>query len=197
MVLLIDNFDSFSHILADYLVQAGLTIHIVRNDVSLEEIKKGNWEGLVLSPGPQIPKKAGNLLQILDFYHDKLPLLGICLGHQAIGEYFGGKLVKSERPVHGKVHQVFKIGEHPMLESIPENFYVTRYHSLEIRDLPADFEVLLQTERKEIMAIAHRNLPIVGIQYHPEAYLSEFGLEIIRNWSEFYIKGQFSHRICF
>jgi anthranilate synthase component II len=193
MVLLIDNFDSFSHILADYFRQAGLELEIFRNDIDIEVIKKGNWEGLILSPGPEIPERAGNLLQILEYYHDKIPVLGICLGHQAIGEFFGGKLVKSQKPVHGKVHTVFKVNEHGMLKGLPKTFQVTRYHSLEIKEKPESLEVLLETKDNEIMAMAHRSLPVVGIQYHPEAFLTQYGQEIIVNWIRHYRIGLMEH----
>ncbi|WP_373524007.1 aminodeoxychorismate/anthranilate synthase component II [Aquiflexum sp.] len=186
MVLLIDNFDSFSHILADYFRQAGLDLEIFRNDVDLEILKKRDWDGLILSPGPEIPTRAGNLLQILEYYHDKIPVLGICLGHQAIGEFFGGKLVKSQKPVHGKVHTVFQINDHEMLKGIPKTFEVTRYHSLEITEIPDTLEILLETRNHEIMAIVHKSFPIVGIQYHPEAVVTQYGPEIIGNWIRHY-----------
>jgi anthranilate synthase component II len=196
MVLLIDNFDSFSHVLADYLTQLGVQLHIVRNNTPLEELIHSPWEGLVLSPGPETPQKAGNLMQILGYYHDKLPVLGICLGHQAIGAYFGANVVKCAKPVHGKVHQVYRYAHHPILANIPVTFKVTRYHSLELQDLPPDFEVLFQTAENEVMAIAHKTLPLIGIQYHPEAYLTEFGLDILKNWAMLYLKPSFSHQIC-
>lgn len=186
MVLLIDNFDSFSHILADYFRQAGLDLEIFRNDVDLEILIKKDWDGLILSPGPEIPARAGNLLQILEYYHDKIPVLGICLGHQAIGEFFCGKLVKSKKPVHGKVHSVFRRNEHEILKGIPNTFEVTRYHSLEITDLPDSMEVLLETKNHEIMAMVHKSLPVVGIQYHPEAVLTQFGPKILGNWISYY-----------
>ncbi|WP_194976942.1 anthranilate synthase component II [Aquiflexum lacus] len=189
MVLLIDNFDSFSHILADYFRQVGMKLEIFRNDVDLEIIKEKDWDGLILSPGPEVPMRAGNLLSILEYYHDKIPVLGICLGHQAIGEFFGGKLVKSQKPVHGKVHSVFQLNEHEILSGIPSSFEVTRYHSLEIANIPDCLQVLLETKDQEVMAMVHRSLPVVGIQYHPEAFLTQFGVEIIRNWVRYYRVG--------
>lgn len=182
MLLLIDNFDSFAYILADYIRQTGKDLKIVRNDVPLDEIIKEEYQAIILSPGPESPQKAGNLMQVLDYYHDKLPVLGVCLGHQAIGEYFGAKLVKGLHPVHGKVHQVTKVAEHPVLTDLPDAFEVTRYHSLILEDLPASLECLLETAQGEIMAIAHKDLPIIGIQYHPEAHLTAFGLALIKNW---------------
>ena len=182
MLLLIDNFDSFSHILADYVRQVGVDLKIVRNDVPLAELIQEEYEGLILSPGPGIPRQAGNLMEVLDYYHDKLPILGICLGHQAIGEYFGATLGKGRKPVHGKVSKVTRAKTHIMLEGLPDSFMVTRYHSLELTHLPPILEAILTTDQGEIMAISHKFLPIFGVQYHPEAHLTEGGLEMIRNW---------------
>ncbi len=182
MLLLIDNFDSFSHMLADLLRQTGEELLVLRNVVSLEEIKKLKFDGLVLSPGPGIPSQAGNLMEILAYYHDKVPVLGVCLGHQAIGEFFGAKLKKNVVPTHGKVHTVRKVSPHALTASLPNNFQVTRYHSLQLEDLPEELEVILETEPGEVMGIVHRDLPILGIQYHPEAYLTQFGLELVKGW---------------
>jgi len=173
--------------LADYLRQGGAELKIVRNDVLLTELVGEKYDGIILSPGPEIPAKAGNLMAILSYYHDKLPVLGICLGHQAIGEFFGASLVKGALPVHGKVHQVKKVKCHALLAGLPETFNVTRYHSLELRNIPDVLEVFLETDKKEIMAIAHKDLPIVGIQFHPEAHLTEYGLELIKNWVKYYV----------
>ncbi|RPA67342.1 aminodeoxychorismate/anthranilate synthase component II [Cyclobacteriaceae bacterium YHN15] len=182
MVLLIDNFDSFSHILADYLRQLGVELHIVRNDIDPSDLLQSDWEALILSPGPESPQKAGNLMRILEQFVFRIPILGICLGHQAIGEFFGGKLVKGKQPVHGKVHRVYRQTQHPFLNNLPDSFEVTRYHSLEIQDVPEELEILLKTKDGEIMAMAHKNFPVFGIQYHPEAYLTQYGLEILKNW---------------
>lgn len=182
MVLLIDNFDSFSHMLADYLLRWGVEIKIYRNDTALEALKAQEWEALILSPGPETPQKAGNLMAILEYYHDKIPVLGICLGHQAIGEFFGAKLQKGAKPIHGKVYEVFQKTDHEVLLGLPQRFTVTRYHSLEVVDLPESLIILLETATGEIMGMAHRSLPIIGIQYHPEAVLTEYGNEIIGNF---------------
>lgn len=186
--MLVDNFDSFSHMLADYLRQAGAEIKVVRNNVPLADLVNQQYSGLVISPGPGTPGKAGNLMEILGYFHDKLPILGICLGHQAIGEYFGARLVQCERPVHGKVTCVQQAGAHPVLQGFPGAFSVTRYHSLELRDLPEALEVILATAEGEIMGISHKGLPVLGVQYHPEAHLTEHGLELIRNWMEVYVQ---------
>lgn len=182
MILLIDNFDSFSHMLADLVRQTGVELKIVRNDSSLEEIHAIEFSALILSPGPGRPDQAGNLMQIFEEYYKKVPVLGVCLGHQAIGEFFGAKLEKNEIPVHGKVHQVKKTVNHPFVEGLPEYFYVTRYHSLQLGEIPTMLKVLLETPKGEVMGLVHRDLPILGIQYHPEAFLTEYGLQLIQNW---------------
>lgn len=182
MLLLIDNFDSFSEILADLIRQTGQELRIIRNDARLEEIAKIDFQGLVLSPGPGIPADAGNLLQIFEKYHRRIPVLGVCLGHQAIGEFFGAELVKNRIPTHGKVRGVRKTKPHFYTENLPDQFQVTRYHSLQLQNLPDCLEVILETESGEIMGMAHKSLRILGIQYHPEAYLTEYGLELVKNW---------------
>lgn len=168
--------------LADLLRQTGEELLVLRNDVSLEEIKKLKFDGLILSPGPGIPENAGNLNQIFAEYYDKVPVLGVCLGHQAIGEFFGAKLKKNVVPTHGKVHVVRKTKTHTLTEGIPETIKVTRYHSLQLANLPEVLEVILETESGEVMGIVHRELPILGIQYHPEAHLTEYGLELVNAW---------------
>ena len=182
MLLLIDNFDSFSHILADLLRQTSEELLVLRNDVSLGELEQIDFNGLILSPGPGRPENAGNLMQIFERYYTKVPVLGVCLGHQAIGEFFGAQLVKSQIPIHGKVFRVKKSKPHFFTDSLPDHFNVTRYHSLQLEDLPETLDVILETEKGDIMAMVHRDLPILGIQYHPEAHLTEFGLEIVKNW---------------
>lgn len=182
MLLLIDNFDSFSDILADLIRQTGEELVILRNDVTLTDLESIDFQGLILSPGPGIPSKSGNLKAIFERYHDKIPVLGVCLGHQMIGEFFGAELVKNPLPTHGKVHRVRKAKTHFSTESLPESFNVTRYHSLQLQNLPDCLECILETESGEIMGIAHKSLPILGIQYHPEAYLTEYGLELVSGW---------------
>lgn len=182
MILLIDNFDSFSHMLADLVRRTGAELKILRNDCSLEDIENLDFSGLILSPGPGRPVTAGNLMVVFEKYYQKIPVLGVCLGHQAIGEFFGAKLVKNEIPVHGKVHSVKKTKEHSYTLGLPDTFKVTRYHSLLLEMIPEELDVILETEKGEVMGIAHQSLPILGIQYHPEAYLTECGFELIQNW---------------
>lgn len=185
MLLLIDNFDSFSYILADLVRQTGVDIKIVRNDVPLVDLMREDYQGLILSPGPGIPRNSGQLMEVLDFYHDKLPILGICLGHQAIGEYFGASLMKGAKPVHGKISEVSQVSRHPILTGLPLSFKVTRYHSLELTNLPSTLEAILVANNGEIMALSHKSLPIFGVQYHPEAHLTEYGLDLVSNWVKY------------
>ncbi len=186
MILLIDNFDSFSYTLADYFLRTGAAIEIVRNDVSLSKLKEGNYSALVISPGPETPEKAGNLLEILAYFHDKVPVLGICLGHQAIGIYFGARLTLAKKPMHGKISSIYKTKYHEILAGIPREFKVTRYHSLELKDLPESLDIILETREGEVMGFVHKYLPVIGLQFHPEAHLTEYGEKLIRNWVNCY-----------
>jgi len=183
LILIIDNFDSFTYNLLDYLGRLKAECMIYRNDVALDEITRQTYQGVLLSPGPSTPAQAGNLMQILDYYHNKLPILGVCLGHQAIGEYFGASLEKAQRPMHGKISEI-KVLQENLFEGLPEAFQVVRYHSLVLKNLPECLQMMAttQTEEPEIMALRHKHLPIFGVQFHPEAILSEYGLEILSNW---------------
>jgi len=184
MLLLIDNFDSFSHILADLIRQTGEELLVLRNDVSLTDLARIEFTGLILSPGPGVPAESGDMTAIFETYHDKVPVLGVCLGHQAIGRYFGAELIKNQVPTHGKVYEVRKTQPHFFTRNLPEQFHVTRYHSLQLQNLPDCLDCILETESGEIMGIAHKTMPILGIQYHPEAHLTEYGLELILAWLE-------------
>lgn len=172
--------------LADYFLRLGVDLRIVRNDANLEELQADPYDAVVLSPGPESPHKAGNLMKILRHYHDKIPVMGVCLGHQALGMLFGAELVKCDKPMHGKVTPVIQVAQHPVFQDLPHRFNVTRYHSLELRNLPPDLKVLLKTDKGEIMAMAHQELPLLGIQFHPEAHLTEFGAEMIQAWVTMY-----------
>lgn len=178
---MVDNFDSFTYNLVDYLNQLDLEVDVVRNNESLKNIQCIKFEGILLSPGPGIPKNAGNLLDIIDYYYRKLPILGICLGHQAIGEFFGSKIIKAQKPMHGKISKVYH-NNGTLFKNIPSELSVVRYHSLVCSNLPVDLEILATTNDGEIMALKHRTLPIYGLQFHPEAVLTQYGLEILRNW---------------
>jgi anthranilate synthase/aminodeoxychorismate synthase-like glutamine amidotransferase len=185
MVLLIDNYDSFTYNLQDYLQQIGLDCEVFRNDVSLEVLKKRPYEALVLSPGPGKPEDAGNLMAIIEHFQQELPILGICLGHQALALHFGASIKKAALPMHGKISTITCIDD-PIFENIPPVFQVVRYHSLITHELPPQLTILARTEQNEIMAYRHINLPIYGLQFHPEAVLTEFGLQLLKNWHSGY-----------
>lgn len=182
-ILLIDNYDSFTFNLYDYLLQTGARSTVLRNDAfQLEELELLDFQGIVLSPGPKRPSDAGLLMQVLERYHQHMPILGICLGHQAIGEFFGANLIKAAQPMHGKTSTIRHQG-HWIFEGIPTAFKVMRYHSLILESLEGlPLEVIAATETGEIMALQHESLPLLGLQFHPESILTEHGLKIITNW---------------
>jgi len=184
MLLLVDNYDSFTYNLQDYFLQLGARICVVRNDEADELLFDPTYEGVILSPGPGIPKKSGKLMKVLHHYHNKVPILGICLGHQAIGEYFGATLTKGVRPMHGKISKI-SLECLDQFEGLGTNLEVVRYHSLILKNLPDSLLATSHTEQKEIMSLKHNSLPIWGIQFHPEAWLTQEGLKILQNWLRF------------
>ena len=184
MILLIDNYDSFTYNLYHYLVQAYQgEVMVKRNDkISLEEIEKLNLSAIVISPGPCDPDDAGICLAVIKKFAGKIPILGVCLGHQAIGQAFGGKIIKTY-PFHGKISKIFHHQEN-LFQKIPSPFNATRYHSLIIeRDsIPVNLKICAETEDKIIMAIADENLKIYGVQFHPESIACQHGMDIIKNF---------------
>ena len=184
-ILLLDNFDSFTHILADYFLQLGANLSIIRNDVPLEDLIGENFEAIILSPGSGKPADAGVMMPLIDFFHNKIPILGICLGHQAIGEYFGAKLDRATRPMHGKL-SVIDIHPDTIFDGISNPLEVVRYHSLILKNIPLRLSAIASTAEGEIMAIRHSELPIYGIQFHPEAALTQQGLQLLSNWLNIY-----------
>jgi len=182
-ILLFDSYDSFTYNLKDYLEQEGAEVVIVQNDeMNIDEIRSLNVDGLLISPGPKKPEEAGNLMEVLAYFHDRLPILGVCLGHQALGIYNGYKLVQSTKPMHGKLSYI-RVQEDEIFQQMPERFQVCRYHSLclEARE-DSELKVLSRAEDGAIMAIKHKHLPVYGVQYHPEAILTRFGQQLIANW---------------
>ena len=184
MLLMIDNYDSFVYNLVRYFKELDEEIIIYRNDkITIDEIENMDITGIVISPGPKDPKQAGISLEILERFKGKLPIFGICLGHQCIGHYFGGKIVKGKVPMHGKISEVVHNNQH-IFKDVKNPLKVTRYHSLEIENssIPAELEVICQTEDQVIMAVKHKDYPIYGVQFHPEAELTEDGHKILKNF---------------
>jgi len=182
-ILIIDNYDSFTYNLYDYLLQLKTDCTVIRNDeIPFEKIHELSFDAIVLSPGPKQPKDAGFMMELIDYYHHKVPILGICLGHQGIGEYFGANLQKANQPMHGKTSVIQHQG-HPLFKSIPSEYTVMRYHSLLINQYEGtDLKSIAHTRENENMAIAHSDLPIHGVQFHPESILTEHGLQLLQNW---------------
>ena len=184
MLLMIDNYDSFVYNLVRYFKELDEEIIIYRNDkITIDEIENMDITGIVISPGPKDPKQAGISLEILERFKGKLPILGICLGHQCIGHYFGGKIVKGKIPMHGKISEVIHNNQH-IFKGVKNPLKVTRYHSLEIEkcSIPAELEIICKTEDNVIMAVKHKDYPIYGVQFHPEAELTEDGHKILKNF---------------
>ena len=184
-ILLLDNYDSFTYNLYDYLFQTGVECQVLRNDaLSLDAFERLGFEAIVFSPGPRRPADAGLMLPLIERFYDRVPMLGICLGHQAIGEFFGAKLIKAKVPMHGKTTAIRHTG-HPLFKNIPTPFTVMRYHSLLLESLDdTPLHCLATTGDGEIMALEHRTLPLVGVQFHPESILTEYGLQMLQNWVE-------------
>lgn len=187
-LLLIDNYDSFTYNLRDYFAQLGAECDVIRNDdTDIGSLFPNDYDAVVISPGPKSPEDAGITMEIIDRWHEQLPILGICLGHQALGMYFGGRLVRAAQPVHGKTSRITHDG-HPLFTGLPPTLEVMRYHSL-ILEAGDDFAMAItaQGEGGEIMAIAHEQLPLIGLQFHPESVLTTHGLAILRNWLRSYV----------
>jgi anthranilate synthase component 2 len=183
-VTLIDNYDSFTFNLVHYLGALGATVKVVRNDqASVAEIIGDAPDAIVLSPGPCTPREAGVCLDLIREASPRIPILGVCLGHQAIGEVFGGDVVRAPIPVHGKVAEIFHEGETLFL-GLPSPFKATRYHSLVVRrdTLPAELAITAQTSDGLIMALSHITRPVHGVQFHPESIASEHGHALLRNF---------------
>jgi anthranilate synthase component II len=184
MLLMIDNYDSFTYNLVQYFGELGQDVKVVRNDeMSVAEIAALGAERIVLSPGPCSPNEAGVCLQLLHELKGKVPILGVCLGHQAIGQAFGGKVVHARTLMHGKVSLIHHQG-HGVFAGLPTPYEATRYHSLAIEraTCPAELEITAWTEDGEIMGLRHRSLPVEGVQFHPESILTQHGHALLRNF---------------
>ncbi len=181
MILVVDNFDSFTYNLVDYFGQLGIEQQVLRNTAPLSALFSDRFTGVVLSPGPGVPDQAGHLMNIVELYARKIPILGICLGHQALAAYFGGNIKKAQKPMHGKISKI-QLERDPIFQNMPPQIEVTRYHSLICDQLPDEIMVIAKSLDDEVMAIRHRTLSIYGLQYHPEAVLTEYGLTVLDNW---------------
>ncbi|SDV50441.1 anthranilate synthase component II [Chitinasiproducens palmae] len=184
MLLMIDNYDSFTYNIVQYFGELGEDVRTFRNDeITLAEIAELAPARICLSPGPSHPGNAGVTLDVLREFSGKLPILGVCLGHQAIGEAFGGRVVRARTVMHGKVSEI-ETDQRGVFAGLPSRFSVTRYHSLAIEraSLPDCLEVTASSDDGEIMGVRHRSLPVEGVQFHPESILSEHGHALLRNF---------------
>ena len=188
MILLIDNYDSFTYNLVHYVEELGYNVQVHRNDkISLQNISKLNPKKIIISPGPCTPNEAGICLDLVKRFYDKMPILGVCLGHQSIGQAFGAKIIKASKIMHGKTSKVSNLGS-KIFKGLPTSFEATRYHSLVIKNgtLPKNFRVISETidnKKNVIMGIEHENYPCYGVQFHPESIASvPFGKKIMKNF---------------
>ena len=184
MILMIDNYDSFTYNLVQYLGELGAKLEVHRNDrIALEEIEGLEPEKIVISPGPCTPNQAGISVEVIRAFSGRVPILGVCLGHQAIGQAFGGRVVGASAIMHGKVSEVWHDGK-TVFRDLPQPFVATRYHSLvvERESLPDCLEVSAETKDGTLMGIRHRELPVEGVQFHPESILTTEGKRLLKNF---------------
>ena len=186
MIVMLDNYDSFTYNLVQYLGELGAEVRVFRNDeVPVQEIENLSPSHIVISPGPGTPGEAGITLELIGRMAGRVPILGVCLGHQAIAQAFGGRVVRAKRVMHGKVSRVRHDGE-GVFRALPAEFTATRYHSLAIEreSLPACLKITAQSEDGEIMGLRHKSLAVEGVQFHPEALLTEHGHRMLQNFLE-------------
>jgi para-aminobenzoate synthetase component II len=184
MILLLDNYDSFTYNLAQYLGQMGQELLIRRNDqITLDEIEERKPERIVISPGPCTPKEAGISVPLIERFAGKIPILGVCLGHQSIGAAFGGRVICAPQVMHGKTSQIHHDGE-TIFYGLPQDFQATRYHSLivERKSLPPELEISAETADGTIMGLRHRKRKVEGVQFHPESVLTDAGFRLLENF---------------
>jgi anthranilate synthase/aminodeoxychorismate synthase-like glutamine amidotransferase len=184
VILLLDNYDSFTYNLAQYLGELGCQVEVHRNDrISVEQIAQRKPERIVISPGPCTPEEAGISVELVQKLAGKIPILGVCLGHQAIGAAFGGKIIRAPKLFHGKTSQIRHDGS-GVFRGLPNPFTATRYHSLivERKSLPEELQVTAETDEGIIMGMQHRNYPLMGVQFHPESVLTDSGKQLLKNF---------------
>jgi len=183
-IILIDNYDSFTFNLFHYLSSLKINVDVIRNDkITTKEIIKKKYNKIVISPGPGNPNQSGNCLKIVKSLHKKIPILGVCLGHQIIGQIFGSKIIQAKKLMHGKTSKIIskRIG---ILKDLPKSFEATRYHSLiiEKKTLPKNLEITAETKDGIIMGIKHKKYNVHGVQFHPESIKTKIGLKILKNF---------------
>jgi para-aminobenzoate synthetase component II len=182
MIVVIDNYDSFTYNLVQYLGELGEDLRVFRNDkVTIEEIQHIHPARILISPGPGTPHDAGISEKVVQHFYKSVPILGVCLGHQAIGEVFGGKVVRAPSLMHGKISQIFHDGK-TLFRGLPQGFPATRYHSLVVSDVPACLEVSAETKEGVVMGLRHRDFPTEGIQFHPESIMTVAGKSLLKNF---------------
>ena len=187
MLIMIDNYDSFTYNLVQYLAELGEDVHVFRNDkISLADIEVAAPQRIVISPGPGTPNEAGISLQLIEHFKGRIPILGVCLGHQSIGQVFGGKVVHAREIMHGKTSQIIHHNT-DVFKGLPCPFTATRYHSLVVdqASLPECLEVTAWTDERgisEVMGLCHKQYPIYGVQFHPESILTDSGHDLLRNF---------------
>jgi anthranilate synthase/aminodeoxychorismate synthase-like glutamine amidotransferase len=184
MILVIDNYDSFTYNLVQYLSELGAEVVVHRNDaITVDEIRELRPSGVLISPGPGRPEEAGVSLDLIAKLGSVTPIFGVCLGHQSIAQHFGASVVRADRLMHGRTSEIFHAGR-GVFANLPSPLTATRYHSLIVKrdTLPDAIEVTAWTDRDEVMGIRHSELPVEGVQFHPESFLTEHGHHLIRNW---------------
>lgn len=186
MIIIIDNYDSFTYNLVQYLGELGARLAVYRNDkITIDEIKRLKPEKIVISPGPCTPKEAGISKRVIQEFGERTPVLGVCLGHQCLGEVYGGTVVRADRLMHGKTSLIYHNGKE-IFKGLQNPFEATRYHSLIVRrsDLPDVLEITAETKEKEIMGLRHKTFPAWGVQFHPESILTKEGKKLLNNFLE-------------
>ena len=189
MLLMIDNYDSFTYNLVQYFYQLGQEVEVYRNDlISLDDIEKKSPEYVVISPGPCTPKEAGISVELIKEFKDKLPILGVCLGHQCLGAAFGANIIRATNIMHGKLSPISHDGS-GLFKGLENPFRAARYHSLIVEEatLSKDFHINARTESKTIMGIQHQKLPLVGLQFHPESIATEQGMELLEKFFKYLV----------
>lgn len=180
-MILIDNYDSFTYNIVQYLQELGVEPKVFENDkISVEELLQMDFDSIIISPGAGNPNTAGVSMDVIKNFYQTKKILGICLGHQCIAQFFGGKIVKSQNPTHGKTSRIYFDENSKLFKGLPQGFEVTRYHSLEVKD--TNLKITARTKDGTIMSLEHETFPIYGVQFHPEAILTQYGHELLKNF---------------